>query len=103
LSKANFVGVLRSHDKSMCIDGGCYVLEHRLVVAMREKRCLLPTEHVHHIDLNPKNNSSDNLLLVNSWTHCLITKLEKIIKEKDIEIKKLKEIVGLGTCSTYNT
>lgn len=75
--------------KPMCNNGGCYVLEHRLVVAMRENRCLEPTEHVHHLGSNPQNNSSDNLLLVNSWTHAVITKLETIIKE---QLKRIKEL-----------
>ena len=33
--------------KLMCSNGGSYIPEHRLIVAMREGRCLLSTEHVH--------------------------------------------------------
>lgn len=76
--------------KSMCSDGGCYVPEHRLVVAIREGRCLLPTEHVHHLDFNPKNNSPENLLLIDASSHAVITKLSAIIKEQKERIEELE-------------
>ena len=40
-----------------------YVLEHRLVMAQRLGRPLLPTETVHHIDGDSLNNSPENLQL----------------------------------------
>ena len=79
--------------RSMCSNGGCYVPEHRLVVAMREGRCLLPTEHVHHIDFNSLNNSSDNLLLIDAASHAVITQLSAIINEQKIKIEELENII----------
>jgi hypothetical protein len=76
--------------KSMCSNGGCYVPEHRLIVAMREDRCLSPIEHVHHIDFNSLNNSPNNLLLIDASSHVVITKLSTIIKEQKTKIETLE-------------
>ena len=40
-----------------------YILEHRLVMEQHLGRYLLPTEVVHHIDGNPRNNDISNLRL----------------------------------------
>ena len=92
--RRKYIGIHRENVpeeyKSMCTHGGCYVLEHRLIVAMREGRCLLPTEHVHHIDFNPINNSPDNLLLIDAASHAVITKLSKIVNEQKIKIEELE-------------
>lgn len=42
---------------------------HRIVMEEYLGRTLLPNEHVHHIDGNPKNNSTDNLILVSNSQH----------------------------------
>ena len=94
VARKEYIGIHREHVpeeyKSMCHDGGCYVPEHRLVVAIREGRCLLPTEHVHHIDLNPKNNTPDNLLLIDASSHAVITKLSKIVNDQKLKIEELE-------------
>ena len=43
--------------------GTKYVLEHRLVIEQHIGRYLDPTEVVHHIDGNPRNNAIENLRL----------------------------------------
>lgn len=48
-------------DKSM--DSISYILEHRLVMEQHLGRYLEPTEVVHHIDGNPRNNDISNLKL----------------------------------------
>jgi len=83
--------------QSMCSEGGCYVAEHRLVVAIREGRCLLAIEHVHHIDFNPLNNASDNLLLIDASSHAVITKMSKIINEQGLKIKGLEGALRMIT------
>lgn len=40
-----------------------YILEHRLVMEQHLGRYLEPTEVVHHIDGNPRNNDISNLRL----------------------------------------
>lgn len=40
-----------------------YIMEHRLVMAMRIGRFLSRTEVVHHLDHNTRNNHIDNLEL----------------------------------------
>lgn len=47
---------------AMCPKNG-YVLEHRLVMARKIGRPLLPTETVHHIDGNRQNNHPSNVQL----------------------------------------
>lgn len=43
--------------------------EHRLVVEEALGRKLKPTEHVHHVDFNPRNNSLDNLTVMDGKEH----------------------------------
>lgn len=57
--------ILLSEDdpfRAMANSGG-YVLEHRLVMARKLGRCLLPSETVHHVDGNKMNNAPENLQL----------------------------------------
>lgn len=46
-----------------------YVYEHRLIVAEYRGRILRPSEHVHHIDLDPMNNHPTNLVLLTQGQH----------------------------------
>ena len=48
---------------------GAIVPEHRLIASIMLGRQLESDEIVHHIDLNPSNNSPDNFAIVNSAEH----------------------------------
>ena len=67
------------------------VLEHRLVMAKHLGRCLQPIEVVHHIDRDKTNNSIDNLELLNSWQHFLLTSMENKITELMIRVEQLEK------------
>ena len=62
-----YVAVLSPHHP-FCDSKG-YVLEHRLIVEKHLMRFLEPTEVVHHIDGNTKNNSVENLAVMNKKEH----------------------------------
>lgn len=49
-----------------------YVKEHRLVMAKALGRPLQPSECVHHIDLDRRNNALENLVLVSRSQHMAI-------------------------------
>lgn len=49
-----------------------YVPEHRLIWEEHNGRRLLPSEHVHHIDGKPSNNSPENLVAITRVEHLKI-------------------------------
>ena len=52
-----------------CADSKGYIMEHRLVMESIIGRFLLPTEIVHHIDENPRNNNPSNLQVMTAAEH----------------------------------
>lgn len=46
-----------------------YVLLHRYIIQQKLGRPLRKNEVVHHIDMNPSNNSVDNLMVMNNSEH----------------------------------
>ena len=61
LAHGQYVQVLDPSNPAADCHG--YVMEHRRIMAEKIGRPLLPTEIVHHIDLNPSNNDPMNLEL----------------------------------------
>lgn len=51
---------------------GNYHLQHRLIMEKILGRRLLPTEDVHHIDKNPRNNDPSNLIVLPEREHHLL-------------------------------
>lgn len=58
-----------------------YALEHRLVMATAIGRFLRPGEHVHHIDLDPTNNSPENLVILTRSQH---SRLHRLIDKRGL-------------------
>ncbi len=59
-----------------------YILEHRLVMEQHLGRYLEPTEVVHHIDGNPRNNDISNLRLYPSHSEHIATEHPNIRTER---------------------
>ncbi len=65
-------------------NGDGYVQEHRLVMEKMAGRYLKPSERVHHIDRNRKNNNPSNLLLCKDISeHSKITFSAGYISQKE--------------------
>lgn len=67
-----------------------YVGEHRLVAAKTLGRNLTSAEAVHHIDLDIKNNSPENLVVLSRSAHQLLHSL--IIKKGFDPLAALREV-----------
>jgi len=71
-----------------------YYPEHRYVMEQKIGRILDKYEHIHHKNGIKDDNRIENLELVNGSTHCLITQMEKRIKELEKENKELREKIN---------
>lgn len=58
----------------------CAISEHRFVMATHIGRPLKRKEIVHHRDNNPENNTIDNLELMTSGRHSIVTRRDAINK-----------------------
>lgn len=67
-----------------------YVAEHRLIMSEKIGRPIKDTEHIHHINGKKGDNRVENLIVLNSHTHFLITLLQSKINKLKKENKKLK-------------
>lgn len=65
-------------------NSGFYVREHRLVVEKIIGRFLLPTEEVHHLDHNRKNNKPHNLMAFKSKSAHLRFEWGKPVNKNEI-------------------
>lgn len=76
------------------------VQEHRLVVAQKLNRCLLPYEKVHHINGIRSDNRPENLMILDSSDHMVMTNLctKCFARKENAELKKqvdeLKSMLG---------
>jgi hypothetical protein len=69
-----------------------YVFEHRLVMAEKLGRFLTRDEHVHHIDLDPRNNDPDNLVIVTRAQH---VRVHNLIEGGGLKLRQaIDEVLG---------
>lgn len=79
-----------SHPNARC---NGYVAAHRRAGAEKLGRPLLPTEEAHHIDGNKKNNSPDNIMVIERGPH------QRLHAEVYRELLKLRaEVAELTGC-----
>ncbi len=59
-----------------------YVLEHRLIVETILGRTLRSNEHVHHKNRDRTDNRPENLEVMSSHDHCVMTGYDRALREK---------------------
>jgi len=73
---------------------------HRVIGAKALGRKLLPTEVVHHIDLDRANNENSNLLICtnsyHSWLHGQLKLMKKKAKLNVIQVQRIKEYLSIN-------
>jgi transcription elongation factor Elf1 len=74
------------------------LLEHRLVMAIKQNRPLERYEHVHHINHIKTDNRPENLEIVTPSNHAVITDLEREINRLKTENEKLRKQLNAAEC-----
>jgi hypothetical protein len=69
-----------------------YVMTHRLVMAEALGRPLEPTEHVHHINLDPTDNRLENLVVLTKGQHM---RLHRRVERGGLDpVDALREVIA---------
>lgn len=72
-------------------DHAGYVFEYRLIAAAVEGRMLNADEHVHHINLDEHNNTSENLVIVDNSEH---RRIHWLIRRGTDPVDAVREVLG---------
>lgn len=90
-----------SHPYRAMARGDGDIFEHRLVMAQHLGRLLQPWEVVHHKNQDKQDNRIENLELLTTGVHTLVTRMEAEIKKLQTRVEQLeKEIERLKLCQS---
>jgi len=84
--KESFKYKMKANDYVYMWDGSNKIWEHQQIIKKHLKRNLDKKEVIHHVDENPKNNSIDNLIILNNGNHAklhIFLRIKRIILEKN--------------------